>query len=109
MVGDELGLNKRTELDVYAGHDDPVFSKNVVRRIFLELYEDTNRLITAVQTMINSQPYNRAYHDYVLEIVKDQNIPKPEDYVSEHFFNPENGHILFPGVNLMLRNIGVLK
>lgn len=109
ILGQELGLGNRNSLDPYAGHDDPVFSKNITKWLFLERYDNTNHLVSSVQTMIHSRKYDACYHDFLVQIAKERDVPNPEDFVGETFFEGDDCKITFAGVNLMLRSMGVLR
>ena len=109
ILGLELGLNTTLNaLDPYAGHEDAIFGKSLTKWLFLQRYENVNRLISSIQTIINSKNYDPSYHDFLLNIVKQWGIQNPEDYVAEHFYS-EDFKLNELGVNLMLRSIGVIK
>lgn len=110
ILGHELGLNiALNEYDPYAVQTDRAFGKVLTRWLFLQRYENVNRLISSVQSRINAQKYDPSFHDCLVSAIKEQGIEKPEDYVAEHFYSED--HILLneAGVNLLLRSIGVLK
>jgi|GEM_PF-5409271 len=109
ILGSELGLNTTLNaLDFYAGNNDKIFSKNFSKWIFLQRYEDVNRLIASIQITINSREYDPSYHDFLVETVGQQKIENPTDYVADHFYT-EDFKLNDAGVNLMLRSIGILK
>lgn len=109
ILGHELGLNTALNThDPYAMQNDPVFGKNLTKWLFLQRYENINRLISSIQTIINSQNYDVSYYDFLVNAVKQQKIKNVEDYVADHFYN-ENYKLNELGVNLMLRSIGIVK
>lgn len=109
VAGKELGLNTSTnEMDPYATDDDFVFGKKLCKWIFLEKYENVNKLITAIYNRIDIEPYDQSYHDFLLKIIESQGIKDPTDYIAEHFFS-EDYKLNQAGVNCMLRGIGILK
>lgn len=109
ILGLELGLNTTlNDHDPYAAQNDATFGKGLTKWLFLQRYENVNRLISSVQIMINSQNYDRSYHDFLLLTVKQQGIQTPEDYVASHFYS-EDYKLNEAGANLMLRSIGILK
>lgn len=109
ILGDELGLNTTLNAhDPYAGQNDPIFGKGLTKWLFLQRYENVNRLISSVQIMINSQNYDPSYHGFLVNIVKQQGIQNPEDYVASHFYS-EDYKLNEAGTNLMLRSIGIVK
>lgn len=109
ILGFELGLNTTlNKFDPYALDDDPAFGKGLSKWLFLERYENVNRLIASVGEKINSQKYDQSYHDFLNNMVKQKNIKNSEDYVGSHFFD-ENYKINEAGVNFLLKSIGVLK
>lgn len=109
ILGFELGLNTQSNaFDPYAGNNvDSVFGKGLTKWIFMQRYENANRLITSIHTMINFQPYDSSYHTFLVGAVKQQKIQNPEDYVAENFYT-DDYKIKETAVNLMLRCIGVL-
>jgi hypothetical protein len=109
ILGEELGLN--TDLnhhDPYAGDKDAVFGKGLTKWLFLQKYENVNRLISAVQTRIN-QDCDVSYYDCLVQTVKDRGIEDPNDYVATHFYSEDGLKLNESGVNLMLRTLGVIK
>lgn len=109
ILGTELGLNTMLNAyDPFAAQKDLIFGKALTKWIFLQRYENVNRLISSIQGMINSKPYDASYHDFLVEIVTERGIANPIDYVAEHFYD-ENYKIKETGINLMLRSVGVLK
>lgn len=109
ILGVELGLNTNLNIhDPHAPHNDAVFGKILTKWLFLQKYENVNRLIAGIQIMINSQAYDASYHDFLVDIVKQQKIPNPDDYVSEKFYT-EDYKLNLVGANLMLKCIGILK
>ncbi|MBX9744512.1 MAG: DUF1548 domain-containing protein, partial [Chlamydiales bacterium] len=109
ILGDELGLNTTLNAhDPYAAHDDAIFGKGLTKWLFLQRYENVNRLISSVQVMINSQNYDPSYHEFLLNTVRQQGIESPEDYVANHFYS-EDYKLNEAGANLMLRSIGIVK
>jgi hypothetical protein len=109
ILGHELGLNTvLNALDPYAADSDPAFSKKLSRWLFLQRYENVNPLISSIQTNINKQNYDQTYYDFLVNVIKQQNIANPQDYVATHFYN-EDYKLTAAGVNLMLRSVGVLK
>lgn len=109
ILGRELGLN--TVLNTYDSHaaqNDAVFGKGLVKWLFLQRYENINRLISSIQIMINSQKYDDSYHEFLLNEVRQQGIEEPENHVTNHFYN-ENYQLNEAGVNFMLRCIGIVK
>lgn len=108
-VGVELGLDvTAASYDPYAGAQDPVFGNGLIKWLFWQKYENVNRLVAAVQMMINSADVDAGYHDVLKEAVKANGIAKPEDYVTENYYDEEY-KINTAGVNFLLRIIGVLK
>lgn len=113
ILGNELGLN--TELnthDIYAGDSDPIFGKKLTKWLFLQKYENANRLISSIHTQIDLKPYDSSYHSFMVEAVKQKGIINAVDYVANHFYDEdeEAGYKLNKaGVNFMLKTIGVLK
>jgi hypothetical protein len=109
LLGEELGLNTTlNSLDPYAAQNDATFGKCLTKWLFLQRYENVNRLISSIQIMINSRDYDRSYHDFLLNTVKQEGIQAPEDYVASHFYS-EDYKLNEAGVNLMLRSIGIVK
>jgi len=109
-LGIDLGLSTDTaELDPYAvTGDGSIFGPVLIKWLFLQRYQDVNQLVAYIQAGINAQPYDSAYHDYLLTEVKQMPIKEPEDYVAGHFYD-EDYKLQFEAVALMLRNVGVLK
>lgn len=109
ILGHELGLNTTLNAyDPYAEENDRIFGKGLTRWLFLQRYEDVNRLISSVQLMINARNYEPSYHDFLVNVVKQQGIQEPEDYVALHFYSEDYKLNEF-GANLMLRSIGIIK
>lgn len=109
ILGLELGLNRvLNNHDPYAAQNDPTFGKSLTKWLFLQMYENANRLISSIHLMIDSQPYDRCYAEFLIKIVQDQGITDATDYVEEHFYS-EDFKLNHAGVNLMLRCIGVVK
>lgn len=109
ILGKDLGLNTDLgETDPYVQNQDPVFGKTLSKWMFLQMYENVNQLISAIQNIINSSEYDSAYYDFLVQTIRQRGVTNPEDYVVDHFFNDEY-KINAKGVNLMLKCIGVLK
>ncbi len=109
ILGIELGLNTTLNAhDPYAQKNDPLFSKALTKWFFLQRYENANRLVSGVQTMINSQNYDPTYYDFLVKAIEDHNINNAQDYVAEHFYD-ENYKLKEEGANLLLRSIGIIK
>ena len=109
ILGYELGLNTTLNAhDHYAAQHDATFGKGLSKWLFLQKYENVNRLISSVQTMINSQNYNPCYYKFLVHAVRQHGTQDPEDYVGTHFYN-EDYKLNEAGTNLMLRSIGIIK
>lgn len=113
LLGDELGLNMHlNQFDRYAEKKDPVFGKTLCKWIFMQRYEDANRMVEGITNMINSRAYDPTFQDFIVEIIKKQKVEDPEGFVGENFFNndyEENDYrIKECGVNLMLKEIQIL-
>lgn len=109
ILGQELGLNTALNAhDPYAAQNDEIFGKGLTKWLFLQRYENVNRLISSVQIMINSQNYDASYHDFLINTVRQQGIQNAEDYVADHFYG-EDYKLNEAGANLMLRSIGIVK
>jgi hypothetical protein len=109
ILGKELGLNTTLNAhDFYAAQNDATFGKGLTKWLFLQRYENVNRLISSVQIMINSQNYDPSYHDFLVNTVKEQGIQDPEEYVASHFYS-KDFKLNEAGANLMLRCIGIVK
>ncbi len=109
VAGLDLGLNViLNKFDPYAGHDDLVFSKAIVKWLFLQRYTNTNRMIAAVLTMINAKPYQQGYFNLLQQIVQAQGIPNSKEYIEENFYT-ESYKLNERGLNLMLRTLGILR
>lgn len=112
ILGKELGLNTAlSSLDPYAAQNpETLFDKALIKWLFLQRYEDVNRLILSIETMINSKEHDSSYYDFLLDKVKNKGIKNPQNYVATHFYSED----IIPqlnqaGVNLMLKCIGILK
>lgn len=109
QIGDEVGLNtKLGENDQWASGDDPIFGKSLTKWIFMQTFEDANRMVQAITTAINQGKYDPVFQDLILETIKAKGMEKAEDLVAEHFFT-EDYKIKECGVNLMLKEIRILK
>lgn len=109
ILGQELGLNTALNAyDLYAAQNDATFGKGLTKWLFLQRYENVNRLISSVQIMINSQNHDSSYYDFLVNAVRQQGIQNPEDYVANHFYN-EDYKLNEAGTNLMLRSIGIVR
>lgn len=109
ILGYELGLNTvLNQHDPYARQDDPTFGKGLTKWLFLQRYGNVNRLISSIQTIINSQNYDVSYYEFLLDTAKQKGIEKPTEYVENHFYD-EDSKLNAAGVNLMLRSIGIIK
>lgn len=109
IVGHELGLNTTLSAhDPYAPNSDLTFGVGLTKWLFLQKYENVNRLISGVQTMINSQEYDASYYKFLQKMIRDKNIDNPALYVTNHFYS-EDYKLNEAGANLMLRSIGILK
>lgn len=109
VLGHELGLNTTLNAhDPYAPKSGAIFGKGLTKWLFLQRYENVNRLISSIQIMINSQNYDSSYHDFLRKAVQQQGIQNPEDFVENHFYT-EDYKLNEAGANLMLRCIGIVK
>lgn len=88
ILGEEWGLNTtRNDYDLYAGNDDPIFGKSLVKWLFLQRYEDVNCLIASITEQINCRKYSSFYSELLTEIVEKENVPDLEvtEYVLDKF------------------------
>lgn len=109
ILGVELGLNTSFNgFDEYVNNNDIAFGANLVKWLFMQRYENVNRLVDCVQTMINSKSYDASYYDFMVDVVRQQGIQNPKDYVAGHFYSVE-GKLNAVGSNFMLKACGVLK
>lgn len=114
IAGKELGLNTSlNQFDPYAMQSSSLFGKSLVKWLFLQRYENVNRLISVVQMKINSQEYDSSYHTFLVEKVRNLGIEDPENYVTENFYSEidcSNDYAINQiGVNFLLKSIGILK
>lgn len=109
ILGKELGLNTTLNvLDPYASIGVTIFPEGLIKWLFLQRYENVNRLISSVQTMINKNKYDVSYYDFLLNAVKKKDIANPVAYVEQHFYS-EDFKLTEAGVNFMLKCIGIIK
>lgn len=109
VLGSELGLFSN-DFDPYALNNSSysAFEKKVIKWLFIHLYKDANQVVVGIQNAINMKPYDQDYYGFLLAITKKMDIKNPEDYVQEHFYTTDY-QLKAEGVNLMLKNIGILK
>lgn len=109
-LGEELGLNA-TDGDKQAALQMPWagFVKYVAESVFLMKYKNVNRLVEAVQTMINAHSFDPCYREELIEKMgSDYHIQNPNDYVQKHFFsqdlklNEKGAHILLSSMCIFL-------
>lgn len=113
--GKELGLNMHVNKDAYSGSTH--YSQESIEHLkkgFLELYQDVNRLVAAVLTKIEAQPYDSAYFDFMVEAVTKLGAKEPINFVRQHFYreDPKDEYNLLlkpEGVHFMLRAVGILS
>jgi hypothetical protein len=110
ILGNELGFNTALNaLDPYAVQDS-VMGKSLVKWLFMQRYENVNRLVTSIQSNINMKPYDSSYYELLVSILKNQGVPDTDanTYVQEHFYN-EDDQLNRIGVNVMLKSMGILR
>lgn len=110
LLGKELGLDTTSsKLDPHGEGKSITFGKGLTKWIFLQKYENANRLVSAVQNMINMREFDQAYHAFLVEKVKARGMDHKSaaTYVTENFF--DDIEINFRGVNFILKEIGILK
>ncbi len=95
ILGDELGLNT-AKLDVYGAQNNSIFGKCIIKWLFLQIYENSNRLVSGITTMINSREYDNSYYFFIQKHATD---------VKKCFNLESDGHINEVGVNFLLKNI----
>lgn len=105
VFGDEFGLNTNPH-DEHV--DENATGRCVAKWLFLQLYDDPNQIVEAIQTSINLDDFDSSYKDFLVDIVTEQGIPEAEDYVANSFFD-EDYQITFEGVNCLLKHIGILR
>lgn len=109
IVGNDLGLNTHlNEFDPYASNQDAAFGKSLTKWLFLQKYEDTNRLIASLHTKINAESYDGSYYDFLVKLVSEKGIENPSDYVANHFYN-EDYQLKSEAINFMLKSIDILN
>jgi hypothetical protein len=108
MLGAEFGLDTSlNQMDPYGVGRVPSFGKSFCKWILLQLYGNSNHLVSRIQDTINSQDFDPSYHDFLKEILRNQGNEEPDDYVTENFFD-EDYKITFAGVCCMLKSMGIL-
>jgi len=110
FLGDELGLNENTSgLDPYAGENKGPLINALFKQLFIERYDDVNRIVSSVQAQIEAKPADwRCYYNFLVEIVQGMGVAEAEGVVVDQFVDTDYKPN-FKGVNLMLRNIGILR
>lgn len=109
ILGRELGLNTMLNAhDPYAGNQDAVFGKSLTKWLFLQRYENVNRLVSGIQSTINAQPYDVSYYDHLVKIVTDEGIENPGEYVADQLYT-EDYKLNAKGAFLLLKAIHVVK
>lgn len=126
IVGDDLGLNTSlNKFDPYSSDKDPVFGKSLTKFLFLQRYENANRMVTAIKEVINSQAFDMRLYDLLIERVEKNGFEKiidhknkmnsvetAADFVVTQFYEETsdgNRRINEKGVNFILKSIEVLK
>jgi hypothetical protein len=90
ILGRELGLNTMLNAhDPYAGNQDAVFGKSLTKWLFLQRYENVNRLVSGIQSTINAQPYDVSYYDHLVKVVTDEGIENPGEYVADQLYTED--------------------
>jgi hypothetical protein len=119
ILGFDLGLNTSlNKFDPYAGDSDPVFGKALTKFLFLQRYENVDRLVTSIQANMNLQPYDMSIFEFLVKkleengfealVDKKNGINIPADYIGAHFYD-EEFKITGKGVNFMLKAMEILK
>jgi hypothetical protein len=106
-LGAELGFRP------FKGDTRSIHSQGLVkcamRSAFMLKYENVNRLIADVQTMINSRSYDPSFHDELVKQMREKfHIQNPEEYVASHFYT-QDLKINDLGVNLLLAGPDIIR
>lgn len=110
VAGKELGLDRDSmDFDPYAEGNEQIFGRGLITWLFLQRYENVNRLIEAVRTKINTNEYDPSYHDFLKRAVEESGIANnPADYVTENFYDADY-KLTAAGAYHLLRMINILN
>ncbi len=110
LLANQLGLSHDYQFDAYRGERDGIFGQGLCRWLFLQVYEDTNRLVTAIQTRINAAGYEGKYAVLLRDAVTqaDCTIEDLNEYVLENYYEEDMTTLNRKGTIALLSLIGIL-
>lgn len=111
LLADSLGLSKDYEQDPFIGQRYKVFGPGFCRWLFMQIYEDVNRLVSAIKTSINLVDFEAKYGTMLTDAVQKTypTMEDPVEYVLNHFYEDDRRTINSKGVIALLSIIGILN
>lgn len=110
LLSTVLGLNRDYHFDAYRGHQDSIFGPRICLWLFMQVYADTNRLITAIQTRINAADYEGKYAVLLRDAIEqaDRTIKDSGQYVLDNYYEANTTTLNRKGTIALLSLIGIL-